>query len=73
MAEEGRHRMGESDKPFSSFQIEMRVGRDVVSSVLSDVVLPLLFLVVFEPSLVFALKTPEMTMLIHGGSSITRF
>ena len=68
---EGRHRSGESDKPFSSAKIEMRVGRDVVRPILSDLLLPFFLLIVFEPALVLVLKTPEMALLIHGGSLFT--
>jgi hypothetical protein len=48
--------------------IEMRVDRDVIRPIFYDLLLPLFFLIVIEPTLILVFETPEMTVQIHRHS-----
>lgn len=60
--------MLQSEKPFSSDMIQMRMSRDVFRSIFFGVLLKLSHLIVFMSALVFIFKTPEMIIRIHGSS-----
>jgi len=66
MSEESRHRMFESEKPFSTDMVKLRVGSDFNRSILVHELVAVFLLFIFESSLVFVLKTPKMFMQIHG-------
>jgi hypothetical protein len=68
--EKCRHRSCEPDKPFSSIDIQVSVGRDFLSPFLFKEVMPPPLFVIFGPPLVFVFKTPEMMVLMHGSPSL---